>query len=103
MSKSATWAVIVIAFTGSAVRAEPIAETRRPGLVATYHDASGRRVMRLEPTVALALNAGEASHPRLTADGGTVRWQGLLNIVRSGQYRFGATMCGRLRIRVGNV
>ena len=43
----------------------------RPGLVASYRDAARpatNEVVRLEPTIALALKAGEAPHPRLAAD-----------------------------------
>jgi mono/diheme cytochrome c family protein len=79
------------------------AEELRPGLVATYRDASNgasTEIAQLEPTVALALQAGEAPHPRLAADGGTVHWDGYLNVVRAGTYRFRVGLHGRFRLSV---
>src|SRR5271166_3697072 len=70
-------------------------EALRPGLIATHRDAKGGvAVVQLEPTMALALGAGEAAHPRLSAAGGTVRWQGFLNVPRAGTYRFSALLRG---------
>ena len=37
----------------------------KPGLVATHADAGRGQYVALEPTVAVALGPGEASHPRL--------------------------------------
>ena len=45
----------------------------------------------MEPTIALALRAGEAIHPRLAADA-SARWNGYLKILRPGPYRFTATL-----------
>jgi cbb3-type cytochrome oxidase cytochrome c subunit/cytochrome c551/c552 len=76
-------------------------EERHPGLVATYRDNARPtpvEVMRLEPTLALALGNGEAPHPRLAADEGTVHWEGTLNILRAGSYRFQAAVRGRFRL-----
>src|SRR5438445_3595915 len=79
-------------------------ENLRPGLVTTYRDA-GRgplspavEIIQLEPTMALALKAGEAAHPRLSADGGTIRWQGYLNVLRAGNYLFAVTLRGNFRL-----
>jgi mono/diheme cytochrome c family protein len=75
----------------------------RRGLVATYRDDSRpqpREVVRLEPTVALALKAGEAPHPRLAGTGGTARWQGFLAVARGGKYRFDVYLRGRFRLEV---
>ena len=67
----------------------------KPGLVAGYPDADGRDgVIRLEPTVALALGPNESGHPRLPALPGDTDWQGYINIVRPGKYRFFATVAG---------
>ena len=44
---------------------------------------------------------GEAAHPRLLADGGTVVWKGYVNILRSGNYRFQANLRGKFRLTVG--
>ncbi|HKI37510.1 MAG TPA: prolyl oligopeptidase family serine peptidase [Gemmataceae bacterium] len=76
----------------------------RPGLVAGYRDTARpapNEVIRLEPTIALALRAGEAPHPRLGAAGGSVRWEGYLNVVRAGDYRFRALVRGQLRLTIG--
>jgi mono/diheme cytochrome c family protein len=78
----------------------------RRGLVAVYRDAGKppAETTRLEPTIALALKAGEAPHPRLRADGGTVRWSGYINVVRAGRYRFQVMVRGKFRLRIaGNV
>lgn len=72
-----------------------------PGLVATYRDQAAPapvEIARLEPGLALALGIGEAAHPRLAADGGTVRWEGVLTVLRAGGYRFQATVRGRFRL-----
>jgi mono/diheme cytochrome c family protein len=76
----------------------------RPGLVATYRDTAkptATEIVRREATIALALKAGEAPHPRLAADGGTVGWEGYLNVVRAGNYRFRAVVRGQFRLTVG--
>ncbi len=69
----------------------------KPGLITTYAESadgrSGRRVSRVEPTVALFLNAGETAHPSLRANG-QVTWRGHINIVRAGKYRFSADVRG---------
>ncbi|MBV9122566.1 MAG: c-type cytochrome, partial [Planctomycetes bacterium] len=77
-------------------------EDLRPGLVTEYRD-EGRppvTVVRLEPTIALALNRGEAPHPRLQGDGGSAHWEGYLNVLRAGNYRFQARVRGRFRLLV---
>src|SRR6267378_4778432 len=79
-------------------------EDLRPGLVATYRDTAKPapvEIVQLEPTTALALKAGEAPHPRLAADGGSVRWEGYVKILRPGPYRFRAMLRGKLRVTVG--
>jgi mono/diheme cytochrome c family protein len=86
--------------------AEPVvqAEDLRRGLVTTYRDGARphpAEVVQLEPTVALALKAGEAPDPRLRADDGTVVWKGYLNVLRGGAYRFHVRLRGRLLLTVG--
>jgi mono/diheme cytochrome c family protein len=79
------------------------AEDLRPGLIATYRDPGEKSPIEIvlpEPTIALALKAGEAPHPRLRADGGTVRWQGYLNVLRAGSYRFSVRLRGKFRLIV---
>jgi cytochrome c2 len=69
--------------------------------VATYRDDKpAAEVVQLEPTIALSLGRGEAPHPRLSAEGGTFRWEGYLNILRAGDYQFSAALRGKLRLTV---
>jgi cbb3-type cytochrome oxidase cytochrome c subunit len=78
-------------------------EDLRPGLVATYRDDARPtpvEIVRLEPTIALAWKAGGTAHPRLAAGGGTVRWEGYVNVLRPGAYRFSVTLRGRFRLSV---
>ena len=87
---------------GEPVRAEepPAAEDLRRGLVTTYRDdarPNPTEIVRLEPTVALALGPGEAAYPRLGAGGGAVQWKGYLNVLRGGAYRFRARLRGSPR------
>jgi mono/diheme cytochrome c family protein len=82
----------------------PAAEALKRGLVTTYRDAAKptpAEAVRLEPTVALALKAGEAPDWRLQAGGGTAVWQGYLNVLRGGTYRFSVRLRGRFRLQVG--
>jgi mono/diheme cytochrome c family protein len=70
----------------------------------SYRDTSRpvpNALVQTEPTIALALKAGEAPHPRLGADGGSVRWEGSLNVARAGNHRFRATVRGEFRLTVG--
>jgi cytochrome c553 len=73
-----------------------------PGLVAFYSDGQGLpTVARLEPTVALTLAKGESPHPALSA-GGSMQWNGYINITRAGKYSFSATTTGgKLAVKVG--
>lgn len=72
----------------------------KPGLVVTCRDAGKPpvEVTSLEPTITLALRAGEAPHPTLTPEGLTVRWEGQLKILRAADYTFGAHVLGRFRL-----
>lgn len=72
----------------------------KPALVATF-TAGKESVTRLEPTVALALAAGESTHPRLSAISNAT-WKGYINITRPGKYSFSANVLnGRLRVEIG--
>jgi mono/diheme cytochrome c family protein len=74
-----------------------------PGLVTTYRDTARpapREIIRLEPTIALALKSGEAPHPALAGDGGTARWAGQINILRAGAYRFSVMLRGKFRLSI---
>ncbi|MDB5307885.1 MAG: hypothetical protein JWO38_2087 [Gemmataceae bacterium] len=69
----------------------------KPGLVVQYLEPHKGQpppgVVRLEPTVALSLQAGEAPHPRL-AGLMSARWSGYINVVRPGKYTFSASVRG---------
>jgi cytochrome c2 len=93
-------ALALVAPGSSAVAIEP--SDLKPGLVARYSDEeNGAAVYRLEPTVALALNAGETPHPKLSA-GKSATWTGYVNITRRGVYTFSATVRGgKLTVRLG--
>jgi mono/diheme cytochrome c family protein len=99
-------AAVALAATGSVGAAghkEVDVADLRPGLVATYADPARLvpvEVIQLDPTIALAFKHGEAPHPRLRADGGTVRWDGYINILRQGKYRFSVRLRGQFRLRV---
>src|SRR5438067_2143821 len=93
-------ALAALALLVATARADVDLDDCRPGLIATFRDSTGAQIVRLEPAVAVALAAGEASHPRLAADGGTVRWQGHLNVLRGGDHRFAATLRGTLTVVV---
>jgi cytochrome c551/c552/cytochrome c553 len=82
----------------------PEPEDLRRGLVAVFADKAAPpvEVVRLEPTIAVALHADEAAHPRLRSDGGTVVWKGYLNVVRSGSYHFQANLRGKFRMTVAD-
>jgi mono/diheme cytochrome c family protein len=76
-------------------------ESLRPGLVAGYR-VKATEISRLEPTVALSIGADEAPHPRLQGNAGTMLWQGYVNILRPGTYRFSAMLRGKLLLEVGD-
>jgi mono/diheme cytochrome c family protein len=86
-----------------AADAEIDAGALRPGLLTTYSAEEGTNaisVTRLEPTIALALKAGEAPHPRLPADNGKVHWEGYLNVLRPGDYIFQARVDGKFHLNI---
>jgi mono/diheme cytochrome c family protein len=91
---------LVLIFPLPARAADVDVDDLSPGLVTTYCDDAGLALSRIEPTVALALKAGEAPHPRLTAKDTTARWEGYVNVLRPGIYRFSATLLGRFRLTV---
>ena len=96
--------VLACAGRGRGAAAAPEPEDLRRGLITTFQDQARpapSEVVRLEPTIALALKDGEAAHPRLLGDGGTVVWKGYLNVLRSGNYRFQANLRGKFRLTVG--
>lgn len=97
-------ALLALAPAVGAARAVEPADLK-PGLVARYtayeKGPPGPTVYRLEPTVALTLNAGEQPHPKLDA-AGFMTWTGYINITRAGKYTFSATTTGgTLAVKVG--
>jgi len=100
-----TWIITGFALTALArptlaADAEIDADALRPGLIATYTGGRGTdtvSVTRLEPTIALALKAGESPHPRLAMENGNARWEGYLKILRAGEYHFKAQVRGKFR------
>jgi mono/diheme cytochrome c family protein/cytochrome c553 len=77
-------------------------EDLRPRLIATHRDAAKPtpvEVVQLEPGIALACKAGESVHPRLAPEGSN-RWEGYLNVVRAGTYRFSAVLRGKVRLTI---
>jgi cbb3-type cytochrome oxidase cytochrome c subunit len=108
MTRSRRWWVLGLAvvLAGVAWLLEPPAhaqvkrEDLRPGLVATYRDPSGVVILQLDPAMALTLHAGEAPHPRLAGDKGTIRWEGYLNVFRPSDYKFSAMLRGKFRLTV---
>jgi mono/diheme cytochrome c family protein len=99
------WTLLALALAPSAEAARPrvTPDDLHPGLVTTYRGPANGKTIEIvlpEPTIALALNKGKACHPRLEAEGGTVRWQGYLNVLRPGSYRFSARLRGKLRVTV---
>jgi mono/diheme cytochrome c family protein len=84
-----------------ATQAQVDVEELRPGLVARYGDSAQTVVTQLDPIPAMFLKGNEAPHPRLRADGGKSSWQGYINLLRAGDYRFGATLRGSVRVLLG--
>jgi cytochrome c2 len=90
----------VLPFASAARAVEP--GDLKPGLIASYVDFhnSSIHATRLEPTVAIALGKGETPHPRLRS-GGFMTWEGYINIVRPGTYRFDANaLAGQVQVKI---
>src|SRR5579859_3342008 len=97
--------VLTFAASGVCRAADVEPENLRRGLIATYRNNAGpnpAEVVQLDPTIALALKANEAAHPRLGVDGGTVVWQGYVNILRAGAYRFTVRLRGDFKLKIGD-
>ena len=102
MRRSGILLLIITGVISSYPRAaDPIdLEELRPGLIASYRDAAGTQIVRLDPTIGLTWKAGETAHPRLATAGNTVKWQGYINILRAGNYRFSALVHGLLKVSI---
>lgn len=86
---------------GATVRAGEVnIDDLKPGLVAVYRDPASVEIVRLDPTVGFVWKTNESGHPRLSADGGSVAWDGFLNVLRPGEYRFSATVRGKLQVSI---
>lgn len=94
--------LVAIVWTAPALAQDEIdVEKLRPGLIATFRDTkSAVEIVRVEPAIALMLKGGETVHPRLAAHGGTARWDGYINILRPGTYRFSANLWGKFRLQI---
>lgn len=97
-----TFASLLLAGTVLPARADVSIDDLKPGLVAVYKDLATPpvEIVRVEPTVGFTWKAGEAAHPRLAAEGGSVTWEGFLNVLRPGEYRFSATVLGKVQVNV---
>ena len=84
---------VVLCCVGLCSAAEVKRADLKPGLLFSSTDDSGVVVTRLEPSIGLTLNAGEATHPTSTG-GARFTWQGYIQIVSAGKYTFEATVCG---------
>jgi mono/diheme cytochrome c family protein len=95
--------VLTVALTLPAAAADtPVdPEDLRPGLVAAHSDGKVK-ISRLEPTVALSLGAEDTAHPRLAAGADSAAWQGYLNVLRPGTFRFSTLLRGKLRLVVAD-
>lgn len=73
-----------------------------PGLLATYRLAGKDDAVltRYEPLPAMLLAAAEAPDPRLPAKGWTAHWQGTIEVLRPGKYRFATRASGPLEVRI---
>jgi mono/diheme cytochrome c family protein len=71
--------------------------------VASYVNGARRPTQfhELTATVALAWRADEAAHPRLAPGGDTARWEGYLQVLRPGAYRFSVQLRGKFRLKLG--
>lgn len=99
---SLTWlALVILSIPLQAVDRKDL----KSGLLTQYTEATEeappRTHTRLEPTVALTLNAGQSPHPQL-AGVKTIRWAGYMTIVTPGEYRFTSILRnGSLTVRLG--
>lgn len=100
--KSILALAFILTIAGRGRAADIDVDDLRPGLVTTHRDAAQREIMWLEPTIAMFLKAGESAHPRLDALGGGTRWEGYVNVLRPGNYRFNAVIRGRFQLRVAD-
>jgi len=101
MRPSLFLAFLAVLSISSAVRAVEPGDLK-PGLIASYVDFrdSSIHATRLEPTVAIALAKGETPHPRLES-GGFITWEGYINVVRPGTYRFEANaLAGQVQVKI---
>jgi mono/diheme cytochrome c family protein len=96
---ASAWSTVFV-FHGEPVSAQVNREDLRPGLVATYRDGAGVAHLQLDSAMALALKVGEAAHPRLAATGGSITWEGYLNVFRPSDYVFSALLRGKFQLTV---
>jgi len=83
-------------------RAEDVAEAvRQPGVLATY-EVPGRRVpvRRSEAVLGYALDGGASPDPRIPNQGWKVTWEGVIEILQPGTYRFAARASGPVSLAI---
>ena len=93
-------ACLLLAGSAVVVRAQVDIDDLKPGLVATYTDGAKTEVVRTDPMIGINWKAGETVHPRLAPDGNTVVWDGYLNVLRAGNYKFSARVRGELTVTI---
>ena len=86
--------LVVVALFAAPLVAQPVNKADvKPGLVFTAEDEGGAKFERLAPGIGLNLAVREGTDPR--SDGGRhFTWQGTINVVQAGKYRFDATVHG---------
>ncbi|MFO0869516.1 MAG: hypothetical protein U0935_11340 [Pirellulales bacterium] len=100
------WAIGLITWLGWLAFAGPLPAQEEddenpfaPGLIATYIDASGRTLQRLD-TAPLVAGAGPEVDERLVPGAIRVRWQGRLWVQQPGTYRMACYVRGRVKLVV---
>lgn len=82
--------------------AEEEEATRRSGLHASYQLDEGNTpvVQRMEAIPAFSLNSNQAPDARLPAHGWRAQWNGVIEVLQPGKYRFAAEATGPLTISI---
>src|SRR5687767_14986129 len=94
-------AVVLLLSAVFAAQGQVESDQLRRGLVVTHRDEARTELVRLEPTVALNLKAGDAPHPRLSAGSGSALWEGFINLTRADTYRFRVHLRGAFKLKIG--
>ena len=76
----------------------------QPGLMASYGPANASIppvVARIESNPSFLLQAHQTPHPILKAPLWHGQWRGMLQVLRTGQYRFTAMLIGNVQVQIG--